>query len=92
MRAESHAKKDKHMQLRGEGHATKMIMGGNSTVVLWGRVYIRLYLYLRFRTFLVWFCLAVFRFRSNSSMLLLIKSERKHKLASSEMRKSGSCT
>ena len=22
-----------------EGHATKMIMGGNSIVVLWGRVY-----------------------------------------------------
>ena len=74
MRAESHAKKDKHMQLRGEGHATKMIMGGNSIVVLWGRVY-KTYLYLRFRTFLVWFCLAVLRFRSNSSMLLLVKRE-----------------
>ena len=54
-----------------EGHATKMIMGGDSIVVLWGRVY-KTYLYLRFRTFLVWFCLAVLRFRSNSSMLLLI--------------------
>ena len=31
------------------------------------------YLYLRFRTFLVWFCWAVFRFRSNSSMLFLGK-------------------
>ena len=56
-------------------HTSKIIMGGNSIVVLWGRVY-KTYLYLRFRTFLVWFCLAVLRFRSNSSMLLLIKSER----------------
>ena len=55
-----------------EGHATKITMGGNSIVVLWDRVY-KTYLYLRFRTFLVWFCLAVLRFRSNSSMLLLIK-------------------